>query len=108
MKQVSPQEIITNLVNGFDIPRETIAGKMRVSAITIFRWQYTKTSPTHAELEKLNRLYRGYDNTKKLKLDFLQPSADDIVDDFYSLPPRCKTKRKLKKMLQELKEVNNV
>ena len=58
MKLVSPQEIITNLVKGFDIPKETIAGKMRVSAITIFRWQYGKTKPTLAELEKLNRIYR--------------------------------------------------
>ncbi len=58
MKLVSPQEIITNLVKGFDIPKETIAGKMRVSAITIFRWQYGKTNPTLAEKEKLNRIYR--------------------------------------------------
>ena len=67
MKLVSPQEIITNLVNGFDIPKETIAGKMRVSAITIFRWQYGKTKPTLAEREKLNRIYKKYKSKRKVK-----------------------------------------
>ena len=37
---------------------------------------------------------------KFFKLKCLQPSIDDIVDDFYSLPPKCRTKKKLKEMLK--------
>ncbi len=58
MKLVSQQEILTNLIKGFDIPKETIAGMMRVSAITIFRWRYGKTKPTYAELKLLNHFYQ--------------------------------------------------
>ncbi|HEB13622.1 MAG TPA: hypothetical protein ENI13_01430 [candidate division CPR3 bacterium] len=64
MKKVAPQEIITNLVNKFGITKEILAGKMGVTTITIFRWQYSKTKPTYAELKLLNQIYRGYKSKK--------------------------------------------
>ncbi len=64
MKKVSPQEIITNLANGFGITKEIIAGKMGVTTMTIFRWQYGKTNPRPAELKLLNQIYRGYKSKK--------------------------------------------
>jgi len=65
MTKVSAQEIITNLVNKFGLTKEILAGKMRVTTITIFRWQYGQTNPTYAELKLLNQIYRGYKSKRK-------------------------------------------
>ncbi len=65
---VKAKEIITNLVEGFGISKEILAGKMHISVRTITRWGMTgegNTQPTYAELEKLNRIYRGYKSTKR-------------------------------------------
>ena len=60
MKKILAHEIITNLVEGFGISKETLAGKMRVSVRTITRWGEDLTDPTYAELKLLNQIYQGY------------------------------------------------
>ena len=64
---VTAQEIITNLTEGVNIPKATIAGKMRVSERTIIRWSEGLTTPNYAELKMLNQIYRGHKVAKKGK-----------------------------------------
>ncbi len=62
---ITAQEIITNLTEGFNISKETLASKMRVSSMTIIRWSRGKVVPDHANLKLLNQIYHGYKNSPK-------------------------------------------
>ena len=62
---IKAPEIITNLIEGFGVTKETLAGKMGVSVFTIVRWQQGKTNPAYAEIKLLNQICRGYRTTLK-------------------------------------------
>ena len=64
---VTAQEIVTNLIKGFEISKETLAGKMGVHTNTIVRWGRGSTKPTYAELKLLNQIYRGHKVIKRRK-----------------------------------------
>ena len=56
------QQILTELRQKFNIPDEKIADKLKVSAMTIYRWRLGKFTPSFAELKSLERILRGYQN----------------------------------------------
>ena len=57
--------ILKELHTKFKISDEKLAEKLKVKAITVYRWRLGKFKPSFAELKFLERILRGYQSTKR-------------------------------------------
>ena len=54
------QKILIELMDKFNLTKETLASKMHVHSITITRWRNGDTEPSFGDFIYLKKLHNGY------------------------------------------------
>ena len=61
------QEVLEELKRTYHVSDEVIAVKMRITAMTVYRWRMGEYEPSYAGGKMLERILKGYRNSKKEK-----------------------------------------